>query len=157
MCHVSGKLHISPCLHPPSHNGYLVHRSKGGSVLAGCHRLPLPGKVNGRLIVCIYAHTLKWRHLPFNTFSLSDSNVWPLPYGLDLKSWEFSSYLCLCRYKWYLISPLTLKVLNFWKFTSYCSLKPLRSGMGEVVAAHTSPTLHPPSPPTVHQLSRLAL
>ena len=52
---------------------------------------------------------------------------------------------------------LTLKVLNFWKFTSYCSLKPIWSGMGEVVPARTSPTLHPPSPPTVHQLSRLAL
>ena len=47
--------------------------------------------------------------------------------------------------------------LNFWKFTSYCSLKPLWSGMGEVVPARTSPTLHPPSPPTVHQLSWLAL
>ena len=52
---------------------------------------------------------------------------------------------------------LTLKVLNFWKFTSYCNLKPLWSGMGEVVPAHTSPTLHAPSPPTVHQLSQLAL
>ena len=52
---------------------------------------------------------------------------------------------------------LTLKVLNFWKFPSYCSLKPLWSGMGEVVPACTAPTLHPPSPPTVHQLSRLAL
>ena len=51
---------------------------------------------------------------------------------------------------------LTLKVLNFWKFTNYCSLKPLWSGMGEVVPARTSPTLHPPSPSTVHQLSRLA-
>ena len=29
--------------------------------------------------------------------------------------------------------------------------------MGEVVPARTSPTLNPPSPPTVHQLSRLAL
>ena len=29
--------------------------------------------------------------------------------------------------------------------------------MGEVVPARTLPTLHPPSPPTVHQLSRLAL
>ena len=29
--------------------------------------------------------------------------------------------------------------------------------MGEVVPARTPPTLHPPSPPTVHQLSRLAL
>ena len=54
-------------------------------------------------------------------------------------------------------STLTLKVLYFWKFTSYCSLKPLWSGMGEVVPAHASLTLHPPSPPTVHQLSRLAL
>ena len=52
---------------------------------------------------------------------------------------------------------LTRKVLNFWKFTSYCSLKPLWLGMGEVVPARTSPTLHPPSPPTVHQLSWLAL
>ena len=52
---------------------------------------------------------------------------------------------------------LTLKVLNFWKCTSYCSLKPLWSGMGEVVPARTSPTLHPPSPPTVHQLLQLAL
>ena len=52
---------------------------------------------------------------------------------------------------------LTFKVLNFWKFTSYCSLKPLWSDMGEVVPACTSPTLHPPSPPTVHQLSQLAL
>ena len=52
---------------------------------------------------------------------------------------------------------LTLKVLNFWKFTSCCSLKPLRSAMGEVVPARTSLTLHPPSPPTVHQSSWLAL
>ena len=51
---------------------------------------------------------------------------------------------------------LTLTVLNFWKFTCYCSLKPLWSGMGEVVPARTSLTLHPPSPPA-HQLSRLAL
>ena len=58
---------------------------------------------------------------------------------------------------WLFYSCLTLKVLNFWKFTSYCNLKPLWLGMGEVVPARTSPTLHPPSPPTVHQLSRLAL
>ena len=29
--------------------------------------------------------------------------------------------------------------------------------MGEVVPDRTSPTLYPPSPPTVHQLSQLAL
>ena len=52
---------------------------------------------------------------------------------------------------------INLKVLNFWKFTSYCSLKPLWLDMGEVVPARTSPTLHPPSPPTVHQLSWLTL
>ena len=52
---------------------------------------------------------------------------------------------------------LILTVLNFWKFTSYCSLRPLWSGMGEVVLVSASLTLHPPSPPTVHQLSWLAL
>ena len=34
-------------------------------------------------------------------------------------------------------------------FDSYCSIKPLCSGMGEVVPARTSPTLLPPSPRTV--------
>ena len=34
-----------------------------------------------------------------------------------------------------------------------CSLKPLCSGMGEVVPARTSPTLLPPSPRTVLSLS----
>ena len=53
-----------------------------------------------------------------------------------------------------LLNPLSAE---FLKFTSYCSLKPLWSGMGEKVLAHTSLTLHPPSPPTEHQLSRLAL
>ena len=51
------------------------------------------------------------------------------------------------------LDKLTLTVLNFRKFTSFCSLKPLWSGMGETVPARTSPTLHPPSPPIVHQLS----
>ena len=36
---------------------------------------------------------------------------------------------------------------------SCCSLKPLCSGMGEVVPARTSPTLLPPSPRTVLSLS----
>ena len=36
---------------------------------------------------------------------------------------------------------------------SYCSLKPLCSGMGEVVPARTSPTLLPPAPRTVLSLS----
>ena len=65
--------------------------------------------------------------------------------------------LCTLPQTAYNILNITLKVLNFWKFTSYYILKPLWSGMGEVMPARTSPTLHPPSPPTVHQLSRLAL
>ena len=32
---VSGKLRIPHCLGPPSRNGYLVHRSKVGSIVAG--------------------------------------------------------------------------------------------------------------------------
>ena len=36
---------------------------------------------------------------------------------------------------------------------SYCSLKPLCSGMGEVVPARTLPTLLPPSPRSVLLLS----
>ena len=36
-----------------------------------------------------------------------------------------------------------------WISDSYCSIKPLCSGMGEVVPARTSPTLLPPSPRTV--------
>ena len=49
------------------------------------------------------------------------------------------------------INPWSAKFLNFtgWISDSYCSFKSLWSGMGEVVPAHTSPTLHPPSPPTV--------
>ena len=42
---------------------------------------------------------------------------------------------------------------NGWISDSYCSLKPLCSGMGEVVPARTSPTLLPPSPLTVLSLS----
>ena len=40
-----------------------------------------------------------------------------------------------------------------WISWQYCSSKPLCSGMGEVVLARTSPTLHPPSPRTVLSLS----
>ena len=74
---------------------------------------------------------------------------WFLYYFKQLSNWTCTQIQT--------ISFLTLKVLNFWKFTSYCCLKPLWSGMGEVVPARTSPTLHPPSPPTVHQLLWLAL
>ena len=48
--------------------------------------------------------------------------------------------VCIIIEPIFLCNILTLKVLNFCKFTSYCSLKPLWSGMGEVVPARTSPT-----------------
>ena len=64
--------------------------------------------------------------------------------------WIQGTFLRLSIYVVYLFIHLflTLKVLNFWKFTTCCSLRPLWSGMGEVVPARISPTLHPPSPPT---------
>ena len=43
---VLGKLRIPHCLGPPSRNGYLVHRSKVGSIVAGCNGAHLArGKV----------------------------------------------------------------------------------------------------------------
>ena len=47
--------------------------------------------------------------------------------------------LCLCMV---LYMDLTCTVLNFWKLTSYCSLKPLWSGMGEVVMVIWVPLFH---------------
>ena len=64
-----------------------------------------------------------------------------------------SHVMCLCS-----ISCVSVTLLRAWPspilcfsvlVTSYCSLEPLWSGMGEVVPARTSPTLRPPSPPTV--------
>ena len=51
-----------------------------------------------------------------------------------------------------LLNPYTAGVIG-WISDSYCSLKPLCSGMGEVVPARTSPTLLPPSPRTMLSLS----
>ena len=48
----------------------------------------------------------------------------------------------------YLLNPYTAGVIG-WISDNYCSIKPLCSGMGEVVPARTSPTLPPPSPRTV--------
>ena len=89
---------------------------------------------NGRLIPHVF-------HIPTSWPAYCDTESWHKPLW---SSWSNNV-------------SLPLKVLNIWKFTSYCSLKHLWSGMGEVVPARTSPTLHPPSPPPVHQLSRLAL
>ena len=43
---VLGKLRIPHCLSSPSRNGYLVHRSKVGSIVAGCSApVAIGGKV----------------------------------------------------------------------------------------------------------------
>ena len=62
---------------------------------------------------------------------------------------EFTSVWDLER-----INPWTAGVSG-WISDCYCIIKPLWSGMGEVVPARTSLTLHPPSPPTVPSLSCL--
>ena len=76
---------------------------------------------------------------------------------------HLTSNLCICLSKikpWmafnlFLINTYTARPVCWsgWISDSYCSLKPLCSGMGEVVPARTSPTLLPPSPRTVLSLS----
>ena len=62
---VSGKLHISHCLIPPRRNGYPMHRSKVGSIVAGCIGTYLArGKVKS------VEHALPWS---------VDSKQLPLP------------------------------------------------------------------------------
>ena len=119
-------------------------------------------------IFCVFLWSRWWGFMSLYCFLCISSNGW------EQSIWNSSVNKCrkqnfrnMCMYLhiyvfifcWIncMLFWLTRKVLNFWKFTGYCSLKPLWSGMGEVVPARTSPTLHPPSPPTVHQLSRLAL
>ena len=124
-----------------------------------------------KLLVATLAHHGFLQNLPylvghFNQFlACCNSFLFPcMPMWFD-KGWHIITSLkgnlqniIFIRAMWiiFCIYILTLKVLYVWKLTSYCSLKPLWLGMGEVVPARTSPTLHPPSPPTVHQLSRLA-
>ena len=60
-----------------------------------------------------------------------------------------SLYLIIIGFNTYTAKPVCW---NGWISDSYCSLKPLCSGMGEVVPARTSPTLLPPSPRTVLSL-----
>ena len=118
-------------------------------VLFGPDMHPLYNKHHTNLVTAwlwaiIYLHysILSAIHVSANTFYHSNA----VRYREERLNW-------LC-FAW---SLSTLKVLNFWQFISYCSSKPLWSGMGEVVPARTSPTLHPLFPPTVHQLSLLAL
>ena len=110
--------------------------------------------------ICIWS--LQWTH-DTNSLPCRLTMVLVMIFKMDLNSkicmvvGLIICYNSIWKTSIRLIKLLTLKVLNFWKHTSYCKLKPLWSGMGEVVPARTSPTLHPPSLPTVHKLSRLAL
>ena len=48
--------------------------------------------------------------------------------------WNYSLHTSFANSFWgslTIVDSLTLKVLNFWKFTSYCSLKPLWSAWGK--------------------------
>ena len=55
MCRSVGQTSIPHCLSPPSCNGYLVHRSKVGSIVAGCNGAHLTrGKVRS------VEHALSW-------------------------------------------------------------------------------------------------
>ena len=77
--------------------------------------------------------------------------------------WLFASTEKVFGHTWHRMSLLRPDIINTytakpvcwngWISDSYCSLKPLCSGMGEVVPARTSPTLLPPSPRTVLSLS----
>ena len=72
--------------------------------------------------------------------------------GLDEN--RFNKFVALARYS-HCFNTYTARpvCLSGWISDSYCSLKPLCSGMGEVVPTRTSPTLLPPSPRTVLSLS----
>ena len=74
-----------------------------------------------------------------------------------LLSWKHTACLETLVYQNFLTiygssKPKTAGVIG-WISDSYCSIKPLCSGMGEVVPARSSPTLLPPSPRTVLSLS----
>ena len=85
MCRSVGKLHIPHCLSPPRLNGYLVHRSKVGSIVAGCIGAHLArGKVQS------VEHALSW--------SL-DSKQLPLPLLISFQmqglfKWPIIVFLC---------------------------------------------------------------
>ena len=87
---VSGKLCIPHCLGPPSRNGYLVHRSKVGSIVADCIGAHL-----ARRKVKSVEHALSWsldsKQLPLPL---------PLPYGsclvVSLFSGIWMGFLSFC-------------------------------------------------------------
>ena len=121
----------------------------------------IPPKINLRkieVLVAIHLQSPGWQSTPHGTICLILVLCHPrvkrgVVHDAECPYWDQAQLSIQLNSA----KKLTLKVLNFWKFTRCCSLKPLWSGMREVVLARTSPTLHSPSPLTVHQLSQLAL
>ena len=77
---MSGKLRTLHCLGPPSRNGYLVHRSKVGSIVAGCIGAHLArGKVKS--VEHALSRSLDSKQLPLPLslrFTLTSQDGWDL-------------------------------------------------------------------------------
>ena len=107
------------------------------------HMHPFCGTVVNKKCGCI----LSFHRAYFRTIPTAINTV----QGDTCQTWNITS----------LFNYVTIKTLTLpgpyagvsGSLDSYCSLKPLCSGMGEVVPARTSPTLLPPSPRTVLSLS----
>ena len=128
---VSGKLRIPHCLSLPSRNGYLVHRSKVRSIVAGCIGTHLAkGKVKS------VEHALSW--------SL-DSKQLPLPLPLCALPFVvgtvhvFVPFLLLHYNSVQSVHQLTLKVL-------VATIDAQWEGRGDVGSARYEPALLPPIP-----------
>ena len=87
-----GKLRIPHCLGPPSRNGYLVHRSKVGSIVAGCIGAHLArGKVKS------VEHALSWslefKQLPLPLY-FQPRNILHLPPEIGVIIYYIFLYFC---------------------------------------------------------------
>ena len=108
----------------------------------------------------IHQRTLFWASMLYTCMPTPYIWIWvSSPVSTSIPYWTADSY---CSFQ-------DVFTMGFWPFStfeltltlpgpaagvggsldSYCSIKPLCSGMGEVVPARTSPTLLPPSPRTV--------
>ena len=107
------------------------------------------------LLVTMHPGSSLWTHLVewSDHVVISSNDVNLVTYRMDQAvRYEMSSSLLVISYCLTLTLPGQSAGVS-GSLDSYCSLKPLCSGMGEVVPARTSPTLLPPSPRTVLSLS----
>ena len=108
---------------------------------------------------CIFDTTI---FLPHGT----GANMWCKIFSLQIRRWKFDAIIHLPLCKGVTISCYNIITPRGRKFIAGVNISQLYFHPGVVILwgwrlnltpARTSPTLHPPSPPTVHQLSRLAL